>query len=202
MHTIDEIMSTKVRSFHVNDTIGPVRDLMQDEHVHAVPILDSTGTLVGIVTSFDLVEPWSPLMGVHSIMSTDVLTVSPHTSITDAARTMVEHRIHHLVVLQRHVVVGIASSFDVMHHLAGRVEQLSSPTPSSGPRLRAAVGDVLVVRPRHVGDHERRATVVEAHGEEGTGPFVVRWSDDEHDEPHLTVYIPSSDAYVERAPTT
>lgn len=201
MHTIDELMTTKVRSFHVNDTIGPVRDLMQDEHIHAAPILDSSGALVGIVTSFDLIEPWSPDMGVHSVMSAHVLTVTPHTTVTDAARTMVEHRVHHVVVTQRNTVVGIVSSFDVMRHLAGRVDQLSSSAPSAEERLRAAVGDVIVVRPRHVGDRERRATIVEVHGEGGTAPFTVRWSDDLHDKPHLTLYTPSSDAYVEHAST-
>jgi hypothetical protein len=39
------------------------------------------------------------------------------------------------------------------------------------------------------------------HGEDGSAPFTVRWSDDEHDEPHLTMYIPSNDAYVEHAGT-
>ncbi len=197
MHTIDEVMTTKVRSVDVNDAIGEVRDLMHDEHVHAAPVLDSAGTLVGIVTSFDLVEAWSPLMGVHSIMTTDVVTVTPHTSVTEAARAMVEHRVHHLVVTQRNVIMGIVSSFDVMRHLAGRVEQLTTSSASTGGGIRAAVGDTIVVRPRHSGDPDRRATIVEVHGEGGRAPFTVRWSDDLHDEPHLTMYIPSSDAYVE-----
>ena len=202
MHTIDELMTTKVKSIDVNDAIEKVRDLMHDEHVHAAPVLDSAGTLVGIVTSFDLVEAWSPLMGVHSIMSTDVVTVTPHTTVTDAARTMVERRVHHLVVSQRNVIVGIVSSFDVMRHLAGRVEQLSSSTVSSDGGIRGEIGDTIVVRPRHSGDPERRATIVEVHGEGGTAPFTVRWSDDLHDEPHLTMYIPSSDAYVEHVSTS
>jgi hypothetical protein len=114
---------------------------------------------------------------------------------------MVDHRVHHLVVMQRNVVLGIVSSFDLMRHLAGRVDQLSSAPSVGGTGLRAAVGDTLVVRPKHSGDRERRATIVEVHGEDGSAPFTVRWSDDEHDEPHLTMYIPSNDAYVEHAGT-
>jgi CBS domain-containing protein len=200
MHTVDELMSRDVTTLHVNDVVGPVRDLMQDSHIHAAPVLDDSGAVVGIVTSSDLIEEWSPQMGVLSVMSPDVATVSPHTSAADAARLMVDHRVHHLVVVQHGALVGILSSFDVMRHLATRVEQLVAAAPSSrSSGLHAQAGDVIVVRPRHLGERERRATVVQAHGEGGTAPFSVRWSDDPHDEPRLTLFFPSTDAYVERA---
>jgi CBS domain-containing protein len=198
VHTIDELMTDKVTSVNANDPVGQVRYELRREHIHAAPVVDNAGKLLGVVTSFDLIDDGSPTRYVQSIMTTDVVTVSPHTNVTDAARTMVEHRVHHLVVTQRNVVLGIVSSFDLMRHLAGRVDQLSA-TPAATVGLRAAVGDTLVVRPKHFGDRERRATIVEVRGEDGSAPFMVRWSDDEHDEPHLTLYIPSNDAYVEHA---
>jgi CBS domain-containing protein len=194
MHTIEDLMSSDVTTASVNDVIGPLRDLMIERGIHAVPVLDGTATLVGIVTSSDLVEEWSPQMGVRTVMSTAVHTAGRHTTIVDAARTMVERHVHHLVVVDRGAVIGLVSSFDMMRHLAGEVERLM--TAATGV-MHAAVGDVIVVRPMQLGGKDRRATVVEVHGSDGTGPFTVRWSDDPHDEPHLTLFFPGNDAYVE-----
>jgi CBS domain-containing protein len=200
MHTVDEIMSTDVVTACVDDVVGPLRDVMLEKHVHAVPVLDHAGALVGLVTSSDLVEEWAPQMGVQTVMSRDVMTAGIHTTVVDAARMMVDRRVHHLVVMQRDSVAGIVSSFDLMRHLAARVEQLARPAADT-PGLHAKPGDVLVVRPKHLGAKERRATVVAVHGEDGTGPFTVWWSDDPHDEPHRTLFFPSNDTYVEAAST-
>ena len=41
--------------------------------------------------------------------------------------------------------------------------------------MRAAVGDELVVRGRHVDDHDRDGVIIEIHGENGSPPYLVRW---------------------------
>jgi CBS domain-containing protein len=56
------------------------------------------------------------------VMSAEVRSVAPDTSVTEAAKAMVEHQIHHLVVVDRGVVVGMVSSFDLLRHLAGIAE--------------------------------------------------------------------------------
>ena len=43
--------------------------------------------------------------------------------------------------------------------------------------MRAAVGDELVVRGRHVDDHDREGVIIEIHGENGSPPYLVRWRD-------------------------
>ena len=84
------------------------------------------------------------MMGVATVMSTDVVTVPPHRSVVEAARAMVSARTHHLVVTERDLVVGVVSSYDVMMLLAGRVEQAARPAmaPGHGPGLHAQVGDL------------------------------------------------------------
>jgi CBS domain-containing protein len=196
VHTVEDLMSRQVRTVRTTDVVGPLRDLMQENDIHAAPVVDHDGRLVGIVTSSDLVEEWAPQLGVVSVMSTDVVTCSPHTPVTDAARTMVDHGVHHLVVTQRDEVVGMFSSFDALRHLVGRVEQHESAAGPTG--LHAAPGDVIVVRARHLGDRDRRATVIEAGGEGDTAPFTVRWADDPHDQPRLSIFFPGPDSYVER----
>jgi hypothetical protein len=60
--------------------------------------------------------------------------------------------------------------------------------------MRAQVGDRLVVRAHRVGDVSRTAEVLEAHGEGGAPPYLVRWTDDGH----TSLLVPSSDVTVER----
>ena len=200
MDTVAKIMSTGVHTAHTSTVIGPLRELMLREHIGCVPIVDDDGALRGIVTAQDLVEEWSPMMGVATVMSTNVVTVPPHRSVVEAARLMVAARLHHVVVTERDVVLGVVSSFDVMMMLAGRVEQAEQrPThDAAAPHgLRAAVGDLVVVRGGHIGDHDRRAVIEEVRGEDGGPPFVVRWLGGSDERRHL--YFPGHDASIEHA---
>ncbi len=60
--------------------------------------------------------------------------------------------------------------------------------------MHATVGDRIVVRGPRLGDPDRDAEVLEVHGDDGSPPYVVRWADDGH----VAVYVPGSDAHVER----
>lgn len=60
--------------------------------------------------------------------------------------------------------------------------------------LRAVPGDRLVIRGHHTGEPERDAEIVEVLGDDGTPPYLVRWSDDGH----VSRAYPGSDAYVDR----
>lgn len=200
MDTVAQIMSTDVHTAPASAVIGPLRELMLREHIGCVPIVGDDGVLRGIVTSHDLVEEWSPMMGVTTVMSTDVVTVPPHRSVVEAARLMVAEHKHHVVVTERDIVLGVVSSFDVMTLLAGRVEQTQRPPTHDGAAphgLRGAVGDLIVVRGGHIGDHDRRAVIEEVRGEDGGPPFVVRWLGGGDERRHL--YFPGPDASIEHA---
>jgi len=192
MHTVEEVMSTDVTTASIIDVIGPLRTRMIEQKIHCIPIVDRDGNVAGIVTSADLVEEWAPQMGVETVMSRDVETVPRHRTVADAARTMIDKGIHHLVVTERDQIVGVVSSFDLLRHLAGRVERIDEFVV---PGLHAAVGDIVVVRGAHVGEHDRRAVIVGLEGVGGNPPYLVRWTDDRDERTHL--YFPAADAYVE-----
>lgn len=71
------------------------------------------------------------------------------------------------------------------------------PQPTPTPRLRAARGDLLVVRAHRVGEPERDAEILEALGADGTPPFRVRWTDTGRE----GSLFPGPDAYVEHLVT-
>jgi len=66
---------------------------------------------------------------------------------------------------------------------------------TGGPVMKARVGDDLIVKGHHVGDADRRGVITEVHGEDGTPPYLVRWSDG-----HESSFFPSSDTVVEHIP--
>ena len=195
MRDVSEVMSSEVKTVTSTEVVGPVRDLMIDGKIHCAPVVDETGALVGIVTSHDLIEEWAPEQGVVTVMTDRVSTVDPQTTIVDAARLMLDQQIHHVVVLEEGEICGVVSSYDLLRELAGEVEALKSATLPAG--RHAQPGDLIVIRGHAVGRQERRATIVEARGDDGGPPYVVHWHDDPHEEPHDVLFFPGSDATVE-----
>ncbi len=59
--------------------------------------------------------------------------------------------------------------------------------------MRASVGDRLVIKGHHVGEHDRDALILEVHDAQGNPPYRVRWSDDGHE----SLFFPGSDSVVE-----
>ncbi|MBW2243642.1 MAG: CBS domain-containing protein [Deltaproteobacteria bacterium] len=55
---------------------------------------------------------------VRELMTTEVLSLGPDTSLSDAARQMVEHRVHRLLVMDSGKLVGLVSSLDLLRGLA------------------------------------------------------------------------------------
>jgi len=56
----------------------------------------------------------------------------------------------------------------------------------------AKQGDWLIVEPVHVGEKRRRGQVVGVRGRDGSPPFVVRWSDSDHE----TLVFPGDSTHV------
>jgi hypothetical protein len=57
----------------------------------------------------------------------------------------------------------------------------------------ANVGDRLVIHGHHVGDAERDAEILEVRHEDGSPPYVVRWSDTGTE----GLVFPGPDAFVQ-----
>jgi hypothetical protein len=95
----------------------------------------------------------------------------------------------------------VVSSFDLLRALVADVEAVATPTvggTAHGARPAARPGDTLVIRSHAVG-RERRGRIVSAQGADGGPPYLVRWADDPHDDPHEVLFFPGPDADVEPA---
>ena len=103
--------------------------LMDQHHVHGLPVVDPAGTLVGVISQTDLNRArsteylWSswPGLAVRHLMTSPAITVRRSTPLVIAARKMERHGIHRLVVVDdtdEKVPIGVLSMTDLIHAIA------------------------------------------------------------------------------------
>lgn len=131
--SIDDLMARRVITAEPHHSVDHVRRLMERNRVHAIPIVDSDGEPVGIVTTADLAADHKPGSPVSRVMTDDVRTVPQYNGAHVAARIMRKQRIHHVVVTHERKVVGIISSFDLLK----LVEDHRFVAKSGAPRPRS-----------------------------------------------------------------
>ena len=146
---VKEILTQDLVAINASDTLHDALSLMAENRVTALPVTDSKGHCVGILSASDFVEFTRDLddelndLGrvgevstqwlfdtldkhdlarrtVAEVMTRDVETITSEYSVIEAARDMLRHRVHRLpVVDERGILLGIVSTMDI---LAGFVE--------------------------------------------------------------------------------
>jgi CBS domain-containing protein len=130
--TVEKIMSRKVVSISMDDTLDIVRDIMELGSVRHIPVV-SRGTVVGVVSQRDLLKAsLSNVMGIPAkeqaqflkqihiaeVMSKPAITIAPEAPVRQAARSMAERKIGCLPVLEHGKLVGIVTETDVLAFFA------------------------------------------------------------------------------------
>jgi len=105
--TAGEIMSAPVITVSTDVPVGEVAEVLRANQISAVPVVGPTGALAGLVSEFDLLA--RPGGTAAEVMTTDVISVSPDTAISDVRHLLVERRIHRVPVVLRGEIVGIAA---------------------------------------------------------------------------------------------
>ena len=143
---------------------------MLDVGVSALPVVDTTGRLVGIISEGDLLRRaetgterrnswWLGLVAspgerarefikshgsrVGDVMSRQVLTTGPETPVDEIATLLEEHGIKRVPIIDGDKLVGIVSRADLLRALAVRKLTASAPRPSDA-QLRDAIDKVLL----------------------------------------------------------
>jgi acetoin utilization protein AcuB len=174
--TVREIMATKLLTVGPQDSTRRAYQLMRDHRIRHLPVL-SGGRLVGILSDRDLrltlVSPGLAETRVGEVMTDQVTTIAPDTSVEDAASLLVVKKIGCLPVVEQDRLVGIVTETDL---LAVLVELLGLLTQST--RLDIQVDGGLDAYERMVGvirDHAARILSVGAVPERDGGTiFSVR----------------------------
>lgn len=121
MQKVKEIMSSNIEFCTPLDNVYEVAVKMKDLNVGAIPIVDDE-KLIGMITDRDLVirgiaEKRPGSNQVTNVMSEQLITVNPNTSVNEAARLMAEHQIRRLPVMEDDKLVGIVSLGDLSLNL-------------------------------------------------------------------------------------
>lgn len=129
---VQELMTRSVVTTEPHRPIDHVRGMLERNHVSAVPVVDSEGRPVGIVSATDVLAAKNGGSPVRTIMTGKVYTVPQYEEVSVAARVMRNHEIHRVVVTHEQKVVGILSAFDLLQLVEGhRFVAKNAPTPSS-----------------------------------------------------------------------
>ncbi|MGH7383014.1 MAG: CBS domain-containing protein [Candidatus Methylomirabilales bacterium] len=126
---VAERMRTAVILVRPSDSVQTALKLLGEQKIRHLPVVED-GKLVGIVTDRDIrlvfpsavtadnkeQDPFDALekVSVGQIMTKRVFTVTPETSIADAARLLLERRIGGLPVVQGDLLVGIITKTDIL----------------------------------------------------------------------------------------
>jgi CBS domain-containing protein len=137
-------MSSKVITISPEQTLPEAHEIMKKRKIRRLPVVENS-ELVGIITLGDLREAGpsdaSTLsifemnymlakLKVSEIMTRDPLTVFPQTSLTDAAKLMLHHKIGGLPVLEGNMVVGIITESDIFRAYVRLAEGVGIVSPA------------------------------------------------------------------------
>ncbi len=141
-------------------TVGDARRMMEETGTGGILILDENGRLAGIVTSRDMLFEQDDQRPLTEIMSRNLITAPPGTTLQEAAAILHRHRIEKLpLVDEQGELVGLITLKDIL-----KITQFPKATKDAKGRL--AVGAAVGVK-------ERELKRVEALLEAGADCIVV-----------------------------
>lgn len=145
--TVREVMTPDPVTVTPETPVGQAAALMLERRINGLPVVDDTGTLVGIICQSDLIaeqkklplpsfftllDGYIPLtslkhlereveriaaVNVGQAMSRQPVTVGPQTPLSQAAALMVDHNFHTLPVLDQGRLVGVVGKEDLLRSL-------------------------------------------------------------------------------------
>lgn len=149
------IMTQKVVSIHTSAKIGEAIEKMKQSNLGGLPVVDEKNTVKAIVTERDIAVLFAARTSgvtVAQLMSENVVTALPKTTIFEAEKTMVAQGFRRLPIVADGKVMGIVTAMDIIRFFgSGEVfKHLRSGTiiqVLSTPALEIATKNVSTVAP-------------------------------------------------------
>jgi CBS domain-containing protein len=126
---VSEVMTEATITDSPQDTLVEAARKMWKQQTGSLLVVDEGGEPLGIITERDVLRAVATGVAMHSatveeVMTKDLTTVAPGTSLREAAKLMADNWIRHLPVVDTGKVVGIISQRDLSGVLA---EALNEP---------------------------------------------------------------------------
>ncbi|MBN2518071.1 MAG: CBS domain-containing protein [Candidatus Altiarchaeota archaeon] len=120
--SVSKIMTENVVNVKDSESVEDVAQLMLKEGVGGCPVVDSNGVVIAIVSERDFIKHISGMkfgLTAGDVMTKRVITVTPGTSIKDAARIMVKNSLRRLPVLSEDKLVGVLRTYELLKFIGG-----------------------------------------------------------------------------------
>ncbi|MDD1706758.1 MAG: CBS domain-containing protein [Methanoregulaceae archaeon] len=114
--TVAEFMTTEVVRVEIPGNRDDVLKILKRTGISGVPVLKE-GKLVGIITRKDLLRK-SDETQLGLLLTRDPVTISPDSSIQEAARLLIDNNVRRLPVIEDNELVGLLSVADLIHAIA------------------------------------------------------------------------------------
>jgi len=111
------IMTQKVISVGASAKISDAIEKMKKADLGGLPVVDEKGSVYAIVTERDIANLFADMISgvtVGSIMSTEVVTALPRTTIFEAVKSMSTYGFRRLPIVSDGKVVGIITAMDII----------------------------------------------------------------------------------------
>lgn len=120
--TIKNSMIRKIHILKTSELVEEAIAIFNDLNVHAAPVVDDNGKLVGIVTKSDLYKFLTQpghykSCPVSWLMTHEIITADINESIEDVARRLRENHIFSLPIMDGNEVVGLITVENVLDYL-------------------------------------------------------------------------------------
>lgn len=169
-----DIMTTDVVTAPRDFCVQDVAELLLKHRISAVPVVDSSGTLVGMVSEGDLLRraeaeterrrPWwlemltgsdalaSEYVKEHSrkisdVMTRNVVTAKPESSLGEIAALLEKNHIKRVPIVDNGKVVGIVSRANIVQAVAALKKELEATVKPDDSALREKVLERLKAEP-------------------------------------------------------
>ena len=138
----------------VDACVGDALRLMSLNHIGGIPVVDSLGRLIGIVTNRDLRFQDNPAKPIKEVMTCEnLITVGPKTTIPEATEVLRKNRIEKLpVVDEDNRLVGLITYRDI-------TKIKDNPTASKDSLGRLRVAAAVGINSHSLEDVERLVSV-------------------------------------------
>jgi CBS-domain-containing membrane protein len=117
---VAQVMKQQVKTCHAQETLNTAAQIMWDHDCGSVPVVDSDGRVIGMITDRDICMAaythGGPLraLQVKDAMSKNVCACQPQDGLADAERIMRANQVHRLPVIDAgNRLVGILSLNDL-----------------------------------------------------------------------------------------
>jgi len=122
-----------------DSTLAQLRDLSGRNNISGIPVVETSGKLVGIVTNRDVRFADDPSQKVSDLMTTELITVKAGVSEAEARSLLHQHRIERLLVVDdKYKCIGLITVKDM-----DKAESFPNACKDEHGRLRVAAASTV-----------------------------------------------------------